>query len=205
MEIEAKYQIPDEETFQLLLATDTLAGFLLGSVSIHTLHDRYLETTDGAIRAGGYACRLRQTGSKTLATLKGLGGATGALHRRVEHEVELPKLLPPEEWPPSVARDLLVRLCGDCDLILLFEVRQTRHCRSLRDGDRIVAEVSLNRVHVYQGTETSTRFLELEAELQATGLEQDLEALGLELKQTWGLTADSQSKYDRGMALMTGG
>lgn len=204
MEIEAKYVIPDEETFQRLLEADTLAGFLLGSVSTSILHDLYLETKDGALRAGGYACRLRQTGNRTLATLKGLGGASGALHRRVELEVELPKPLPPEEWPSSAARHTLMRLCNDCDLVSLFEVMQTRHCRSLRDGDRTVAEISLNRVHVYQGTEMSTRFLELEAELQAAGLEEDLEILGSELEQAWGLTADSLTKYDRGLALTTG-
>jgi hypothetical protein len=32
-----------------------------------------------------------------------LGTASGAIHRRIEHEVELPQPLPPQRWPPSAA------------------------------------------------------------------------------------------------------
>ena len=113
LEIEAKYSIPDEQTFRRLQETPTLAGFDLGPATTLDLHDTYLDTPDRAILAGGYACRLRQEGSRHLATLKGLGGATGSVHRRDEFETELPGPLLPHDWPPGAARDLALRLAGD--------------------------------------------------------------------------------------------
>ena len=62
MEIEAKYSIPDEQTFQRLQETPTLAGFDLGPMTSADLHDTYLDTPDRAILAGGCACRLRWGG-----------------------------------------------------------------------------------------------------------------------------------------------
>ncbi len=200
MEIEAKFQIPDEEAFQRLLETDTLARFTLGKVSIADLHDRYLETQNGTVYAGGYACRIRQTNRITLATLKGLGGVSGAIHRREEHQVELPEPQPPQEWPPGAARDTVLRLCGNEELTTLFEVKQTRHSRSLCDGDRLVAEVSLDRVSISRG-DVATTFLELEAELVADGREEDLEQLSTGLQAAWELVPESRSKYERGLAL----
>ncbi len=93
MEIEAKFCIPDERSFQGLLETTSLAGFGLGPESVHELTDRYLDTAEGCLRMAGYACRVRQDGGRTLLTLKGLGEAAGAVHRRVELEVELPEPL----------------------------------------------------------------------------------------------------------------
>lgn len=201
MEIEAKFQIPDEGTFQRLLGADTLAGFTFGAVGITELSDRYLETRDGAIRAGGYACRLRQADGLMLATVKGLGGASGAIHRREEHEVELPEPQLPQRWPPGTARDTILRLCGGKELSALFEVKQTRHSRSLYDGDRLVAEVCLDRVCISRGNTASATFLELEAELLADGQEEDLEQIGTGLQGLWGLIPEIRSKYERGLAL----
>ncbi len=204
MEIEAKFQISDEEALQRLLETGTLARFTLGKVSIAELHDRYLDTKDGAIRAGGYAYRIRQTDRITLATLKGLGGVSGAVHRRAEHQVELPEPQPPQAWPSGAARDTMLRLCDTEELTAMFEVKQTRYSRPLYDGDRLVAEVSLDRVRISR-EDMAASFLELEAELVADGREEDLEQISTELQELWELAPESRSKYDRGLALHKGG
>ncbi len=60
MEVEAKFIIPDEQTFQQLLETTSLAGFSLAGGTVARLHDRYLDTADRALWAGGYACRIRR-------------------------------------------------------------------------------------------------------------------------------------------------
>ena len=112
MEIEAKFSVPDDETFQRLLELPALAGFDLGETSVEELIDRYLDTDGRAIQTAGYACRLRRQADGYVATLKGLGGAAGAVHRRIEHEVDLSKPLYPQDWPPSAARNLALRLCG---------------------------------------------------------------------------------------------
>jgi CHAD domain-containing protein len=202
LEIEAKFKITDEATFRRLLKTPSLAGFHLGEATVVSLHDQYLDTADWAIRAWGYACRLRRSGERYLVTIKGLGGASGAIHRRAEYEVELPGPLPVREWPPSAARDLALRLCGSEPLRLLFEVEQTRHSRLLSDGERTLAGLSLDRVQVQRGdrSEPYATFLELEAELMPGGSDEDLARLGAELEEDWGLVPASRSKYERGLA-----
>jgi CHAD domain-containing protein len=201
VEIEAKFRIRREEMFRQLLEVKTLAGFSLGPVSIANLHDRYLDTGDRALQAGGYACRLRQVDGFTLATVKGLGEAAGAIHRREEHEIELPEPQPPKKWPPSTARDAVLQLCGAERLSTLFEIKQTRHNRLLYDGNRRVAEASLDRIRILRGNTESATFFEFEAEMLPDGCEKDLGRIATELQEVWGLLPESRSKYDRGLAL----
>jgi CHAD domain-containing protein len=184
------------------LETATLAEFSLGEPSVAELYDRYLDTADGSARAWGYACRLRRKNDEYIATLKGLGWAADAIHRRVEHEVVLTGPISPQDWPASTARDLALRLCGNEPLTILFDIKQTRHSRPLYDRDRAVAEISLDRVRIYRGGSMIATCLELEAELSPDGREQDLERLVTELKERWGLAPERRSKYERGLALL---
>jgi CHAD domain-containing protein len=211
LEIEAKFGIRDEQTFEKLLQATALAGFALGETAVAELHDRYLDTAEGAMRAAGYACRLRRLGSseassgpppdgRVLATLKALGGAVGAIHRRPEYEVALAKPSPPADWPPGPARDLAVDLAGAEPLIILFDIQQTRYSRPLLDGDRVVAELSLDRVRLSRGDVLADTYLELEAELEPGGSERDLERLVDKLEDEWGLEPDDQSKFERALA-----
>jgi CHAD domain-containing protein len=203
LEIEAKFSIPDEQQFQRLLETTTLAGFRLGEMSVLELRDRYLDTAGRAFWASGYACRLRKQGDRILLTLKGLGGATGAVHRRAEHEVELAEPLPPQDWPPSAVRDLALRLSGGEPLVALFDVEQTRYSRILQ-RDQAVAELNLDRVCIRLGQgkrhPQALAFLELEAELLPDGSEEDLKELVAELQGSWGLAPEGRSKFERGLA-----
>lgn len=201
MEVEAKFSIPNERTFQRLLDTTSLAGFGLEDATVVELYDRYLDTADGALLAGGFACRLRRQNGQYMATLKGLGAVSGAVHRRSEHEVVLGGPLPPQSWPASKARDLALQLAIDEPLLPLFEIKQSRHSRHLMDGSRAVAELNLDRVRLpcFDGVDSTT--LELEAELLPDGEEEDLQRLALELEQKWRLVPESQSKFERGLAL----
>ena len=201
MEVEAKFIIPDEQTFQQLLETTSLAGFSLAEGTVAELHDRYLDTTGSALWAGGYACRIRRQGSQTLVTLKGLGTVTGAVHRRTELQVDLPESLPPQDWPASVARDVALRLSGGEPLIPLFEIEQTRHQRTLHDGDLAVAELNLDRVRLCRGDVVAPTFMELEVELLPGGSDPDLDRLAVELQERWGLLPQTRSKFERGLAL----
>ncbi len=203
MEVEAKFAIPDEQTFRRLLETAVLAGFSLGEGTVVRLYDLYLDTAAGAIRAGGFACRLRREGTRYLATLKGLGGVSGAVHRRVEHQVKLSEPLPPWDWPSSAARDLVLPLLEDEPITLLFEIDQSRHSRSLLQGERVVASLSLDPVCIcprvpYPRADT---YLELEVEMLPDGSEADLHRLVDALESEWGLVPETRSKFLRGLAL----
>jgi CHAD domain-containing protein len=104
-----------------------------------------------------------------------------------------------------MARDLALQLAGDRPLSTLFVIEQTRHARSMRQGDRHVAQLALDRVHVVVGTPAGSPadYLELEAELLPDGREADLAVLGAEL-EVWGLLPVSLSKFVRALSLAAG-
>jgi CHAD domain-containing protein len=199
LEVEAKFSVPDEETFQRLLAVPALAGFDLGNATVAELYDQYLDTPEGTILAGGFACRIRRQDGRYLATLKGLGDVSGAVHRRLEHEIDLPQPLPPQAWPPGTARDLVLYLAGDAPLAPLFAVEQVRHSRPLFQDGRLLADVNLDRVRLLLDGQAVAAFLELEAELRPLGTGADLERLCRELTQTWDLPPQPRSKFERGL------
>jgi CHAD domain-containing protein len=209
LEVELKYSLCSEQAFQQLLDTRVLGSFRLEPVATLEVYDRYLDTKDQALLKAGYACRLRREhdsslrreDSRYLATVKGLGDATGAFHRRVEHEVALPEPLLPPDWPPGRARDLVLGLCGEYPLLPLFDATQRRHRRYVYAQDRAVAMLSLDRVQFSADQEVRGSALELEAELLPAGRLQDLDHLAAELDGHEGLVPQPQSKFARGMAL----
>ena len=218
MEVELKYGFCSERTFQQLLEATALGAFRLEGSQVLQVYDRYLDTPDRTLLRAGYACRMRREhdylqgheqdstpspdAGRYLATVKGLGEASGAYHRRVEHEIELSGPLPPMEWPPGPARDLILSLCGPCSLRPLFDLAQERHRRWLYDGERAVAEVSLDRVRFLDGKEERASSLEFEAELLPTGKSGDLERLEGELAGREGLVPRRESKFEQGLALL---
>ena len=201
LEIEAKFSVPDEKTFQRLLEAEALAGFELGPLTVARLYDLYLDTPDWAILRQGYALRIRRQADRYRATIKGLGSAEAGIHRRAEYETDLPALLPPDEWPPCAARDLALRLCDRAPLEQLFALEQTRHSRPLREGGRDVATLALDRVRVRLGDRVADSYLELEVELEPKGQMADLEAIRAVLLNTWGLRGRRRSKFERALAL----
>jgi inorganic triphosphatase YgiF len=201
VEIEAKFTIPDEGTFQRLLQATTLGAFDLAPPVLLHVHDRYLDTPTGAIRAAGFACRLRCEDDHFLAGAKGLGSALGAIHRRAEYEQPIPGPLPPTDWPPGPVRDLILRLIADQPLICLFEIEQVRHLRRVLDAGRALAQLSLDRIAVGREGVVAATYLELEAELLPAEAVHDLERLASEIEQAWGLLPQSRSKFERSLAL----
>ena len=206
MEIEAKFAVPDAETCQRLQATDRLAGFALSTGQIKQVRDTYMDTAGRLLLAAGYACRRRERGDRVVITLKGLGGAVGAVHRREELEVEV--MLPVAQrlgqgylaWPAGPLRERVLELIGDSPLTSLFELHQARNQRLVSQGQRVVAEWSLDDVRVVtQGREQT--YVELEVELAPQGTEDDLAAIAASLQDEWGLTPEPRSKFERALAL----
>jgi CHAD domain-containing protein len=214
MEIEAKFVLPDVESLQRLQAAGSLAGLALASGRVKDLHDTYLDTPKRSILAAGYACRRREQAGGVLVTLKGLGGAQGALHRREEIELELPAgadIHRPGGWPASRLRDKLIELIGEAELTPLFELRQIRAVRLLSLNERLVAELCLDEVHLAAGQgagegahQRDQRYYELEVELSPQGTEEELAAITRCLQDEWGLQPQPVSKFERGLAFVDG-
>jgi adenylate kinase len=201
MEIEAKFSVPDVETFHRLRATQQLAGYPLSAGQTKQVQDTYLDTQDRAILAAGYACRWREGREGTLITLKGLGGAEGAIHRREELEIQIPAYQPPEEWPAGPARDKVLGLIGEAPLYPLFELQQVRFERMVSQDERPIAELSLDGVHLAAG-DRELSFFELEVELAPQGTEEDLAAIVACLQEEWKLEPETRSKFERALAFL---
>jgi CHAD domain-containing protein len=197
MEVEAKFAVPDRKTFLRLSALRRLAGYALAQTHSVEVHDQYLDTVDGRLYAAGYSCRLRREPDKVIATLKGLGAAAGAIHQRDEQEVQLAEWAPdPAAWPAGPARDLALHLTGGSSLQPLFELNQLRARAEVMDGERHVAEWSLDAVTVPVG-DRPAHYYELEVELKDAGSEDDLQALVGELTDRWRLSPQTRSKFQR--------
>ena len=203
MEIEAKFVVPTEETCQRLRTVDHLVSFALSAGQVKQMHDTYLDTPDRLILAAGYACRMREQDEDVLITLKGLRGAEGAVHRREELEVSLLVAQPavPQQWPASPVRDKVLQLIGEAVLTPLFDLRQNRIFRQVCQNERLVAELSLDEVHLAAGSGEQI-LLEVEIELQPQGTEDDLAAIVTCLRDEWGLEPEPLSKFERGLTFV---
>ncbi len=211
MEIEAKFALPDADALRRLQAIDRLAGFALSTPQVKQMRDTYLDTFERAILSAGYACRRREREGQVVFTLKGLKGVDGAVHRREELEVSLPDDQPPTEWfdlahhkwPVSPVRDRILQLIGKARLIPLFDLHQTRVIRLVSRGERQVAELSLDDVHLAaEGREQA--YLELEVELSPQGSEGELATIVACLQDEWGLKPEPRSKFERALTFLEG-
>jgi inorganic triphosphatase YgiF len=200
MEIEAKFAVPDEATWLKLQTVDQIAGYALSPGETKHVHDTFVDTPDRAILAARHVCRKREVDGRILMTLKSGQTVEGAVHRREELEVTLERERPIGQWPPSEIRDRLLSIIGDVTLVPLFDQRQTRIIRWASRADRVVAEMSVDKVELsIKGREQS--YFEVEFELKEAGTEEDLLVISAYLEDEWNLKPEQRSKFSRALAL----
>ena len=72
MEMEAKYRVEDRQIFADLLQLDTLGPYrLLPAPEPEEQRNTYFDTADRKLDAGRYGLRIRDLGTRRIATLKG--------------------------------------------------------------------------------------------------------------------------------------
>ena len=201
VEVEAKFIVPDEPAFERLLSLETLGEYALVPAGEARAIDRYVDTANRDLLRSGYACRRRsvEESGPELVTVKALGAVRGAVHRRPEVEIEIPREAPPERWPPGPPRDIVRRITGDRPLLELLVLRQHRTTRDVLRRDHRVAVLSLDRIELAPGTTS----LELEIELGPGGRGSDLRALSERLGP-FGLEPQPLSKFERALTLLDG-
>ncbi|MCS6802538.1 MAG: CHAD domain-containing protein [Chloroflexota bacterium] len=198
MEIEIKLRLLAPVPPERIAALD-LGPYQLGEVRVHQLHDRLLDTPDGALAATQRALRIRRDGASLLITVKGPPAGTGHLHRRDEIEAVVER--DPTEtgvWPDDV-RSALVGV----DLSSLEErvtVVNHRVAWQVEREGRAVAELALDEGAVIVA-EVRERFHELEVELRPGGTPEDLSALEALLRKQLDVVPEPRSKLERGLAL----
>ncbi len=200
MEIEAKFAVPNEATWLKLQTAAQIAGYALSPGKTKQVHDTFMDTPDRSILASRHVCRKREVDGQILMTLKSQQTVVGAVHRREELEITLERELPIGQWPPSEIRDRLLGIVGDVMLVPLFDQHQTRIIRWAAKADRVVAEMSVDKVELsLKGREQS--YFEVEFELKEAGTEDDLAVIAACLQNEWGLKPEPSSKFARALAL----
>jgi adenylate kinase len=113
----------------------------------------------------------------------------------------MPAYQPPQRWPASPARDQVLKLIGEAPLVPLFDLQQKRFERLVSLDERLIAEMSLDVVHL-AADNRELSFFELEVELAPQGTEEDLTAIVDCLQDEWNLEPATQSKFERAMAFL---
>jgi len=204
MEIEAKFRVDDDLTFSQLLALDAIGPYkLIAEPEAEDQRNVYFDTADRRLRAGKYGLRVRNIGTRRIATLKGSAKARDGMYERDEWEIEIGDDDSPAAWPPSEVRDRTLALLDGAALQPILTIRTHRqHIIALRGGAR-VAELSLDTGAIDAGGRTAD-FRELEIELLNTGTRADLDELVALLRARFPLTPEDRSKLARGLALLDG-
>ena len=206
MEVELKYRVGELAAAERLLAAERVGPFAgtAGRARSTQLEDRYVDTADGALGRAGFAVRLRQSGGKTVVSVKSLArtDGPGGSVRREELEGPADRVGAAVDWPASDARALVLEHAGDAPLVELVTVRQLRRKRQLKSGQSRV-ELSLDEVDVVSRGRIVDRFVELEAEL-TKGDENELEALGAALDAEPTLRRAMTSKLEAALAAVDG-
>ena len=196
LEIEAKYTA-SEAQFADILKITKLGEYKLQEMEEQVLTDHYMDTSEGDIRNGGYACRLREKHGQLILTVKGMGSAEGSIHKREEYEAKIQKETSPEQWPDSPARSLILSLIHSKPLSELCAIHQRRTKRAVYHNQRRVGEMSLDVVDMQVGVQLR-RCYEIEMELQQDGTLQDLKILDTILAG-YGLRPEPLSKFERAL------
>ncbi|HMA35150.1 MAG TPA: CHAD domain-containing protein [Chloroflexia bacterium] len=200
VEIEAKFVIPDAATLARLRQRSRFGPYRAGKGAPVTVHDRYLDTADHRFLAQRYALRLRETGTTRLLTLKRLADdPDGAVHRRAEYQAEVPGL-EIAKWPKGEVRRRVKAIAGSAPLVDLVAVDQTRTVAILADGERAVAEWSLDVVTL-PGADPPAEVYEMEIELLPDGTAADLTRLCTVFADTYHLAPQPLSKFERALRL----
>lgn len=193
IEIEAKFLVPDEATFEQLQQLTAVGEFELKPKGTKKITDRYVDTPERHLFQAKFAGRLRLKGETQIFTLKSLTPAEGQLHRRQELESVIPSD-DPATWPASEAKTYLLDIIGSASLQPLFTVKQTRHQFEVWQHDHPIIELSLDEVSLL--SQPAKDYFELEAELLATGQETDLLQFINHLQAEWPLVPESRSKFE---------
>jgi inorganic triphosphatase YgiF len=207
IEVESKFQAVDQLTLQRLSMIDHLGPGQLGEASVVRELDRYLDTADRRLAAGGWACRLRTRADRTILSLKGTTTVTpgdrSGLHRRPEIEGSATAEIVPNAWPPSQARDRLLKLTDGARLEERLHLDQRRTERAVFvDGHR-VATLSLDEVDVLDPAgEPMGRLLCVELEHAGTAREDELVAVAAALRAEHGLAPDPLTKLEHASRLI---
>jgi CHAD domain-containing protein len=205
LETEAKFIVPDKARFARLRGVKQFGSYEKQQETVKTVHDRYVDTPDHRFYNSQLYVRLREgKDGDLLLTVKRLGAPPdGAVHARDEYQVQVPSM-ERTAWPESPVTSMVNEIAGDQHLVDLVGVDQTRLVSNLVQGERAVAELSLDQVTIQTAHKPVTAY-ELEAELLPDGNESDLSDLVRVFMEEYNLAPQPLTKFERAMRMAEDG
>ncbi len=205
METELKYRIDNKDTADII-CTDPYLISIEEEDSRESLCMKaaYFDTEDHILSQNDIAFRVRQEGTRVIASLKWNGVSKGALHTREELNVPVPEecslINPkPELFKESEIGEHLLDLIGGKPLLNIMEMRFLR--KRLRvDTGKAIMEISVDKGGIV-GDVGELPLCEVEIEL-FSGDEEELLVLGEKLAEKYGLIPEDRSKYARGLEFL---
>lgn len=205
MEIELKYHIDNEDLANSIFeAEEILAITDANSDESIIMRAVYFDTEDKRLSRELMAFRVRREGSKLVATLKWNGQSEDGMH--VREEINIPvndesKLENPDIdiFLETPMYDNLKHIIGNRSLDKVIEVDIIR--RQVRlDTGKSICELSYDNGKVLAGDKEGI-ISEMELELYS-GDRGDMEDLGMQIAQKYGLVAENKSKFRQGLELL---
>lgn len=206
MEIEMKYALKDKSLADAIWEDEQLGG-IADADSRETLYMKaaYFDTDDYILSQNDIAFRVRMEGSRIIASLKWNGSSEKGLHVREEINVPIDDpacfIQPSAEiFRESETGRNMMDLIGGKLLHSLLEIHFLRRRLRVDQGDSIL-EVSVDTGEIITDF-GNLPICELEIEL-FSGEQEDVKAIGSMLAEKYELTPLDESKYARGLRMIT--
>ncbi len=210
MEIEAKFQISDEDSISELLSIDQIGDYHLSECETIPIIDEYLDSKKRILLELGYYCRIRMMNTdghpnKIEVTLKNLAQVKDDIHTRTEETVHLSDYTQSvQRWPESKARDLVEQMIKKEKLYRLFRIEQNRNRRYVSRKNISFADLSVDRVNVSIGS-LQDAYTVLEIELMPERSFFELNTFLALIKNRYPLESLKGSKFERGISMLARG
>lgn len=208
MEIEFKYLIPDENIIESLWQDAVFKKY--GDVDSRQalqMKASYYDTPDGLLSSVDAAFRIRHEGPHVVATIKWGGRQTEGLHEREELNIQLADSFDDSKPTLDVFAESekgreLIELVGEKPLVRRLETDFLRKIRRIDTGSAICeAALDVGKIKTEAG---DLDIRELELELYSGDIH-EIEHIGGDLADKFGLIPGVKSKYGRGMELLNTG
>lgn len=172
-----------------------------GSQKTLTLVNRYYDTQDRKLTAGGMAYRIRETNGKELeVTVKTQGRTVNGFSERGEYTQPLTKVETRLTGFDARLDQKLATLLKDDELLTLFTVDVIRQVALLQLSAVTIVEIAVDMGTITAGGRTAP-IDEIELELKR-GQEKELLRYTAALAQEIPLLPEEKSKFRRGMELL---
>ncbi|HET6379742.1 MAG TPA: CYTH domain-containing protein [candidate division Zixibacteria bacterium] len=204
LELELKLQADGAEPLRALAGAERLGPATLDPPGAVDEVDRYLDDASGSLARARWACRLRVRDGRTLVSLKGPAQQRpgDAAHRRPELEGPATSDSDPSAWPPSEARQLLLRMVAPGSLRERVRLEQRRVERVARLDGRRIGMLSLDTVEVVHGDHRLGTLHIVELELDPGQPQAVVDTLAAALRSRPGLRPDPLSKLEHALGML---